>query len=533
MRQTLQPPTGWAGPGAPAPGPVQPMSSAPTPDTHTQLPSEALVQGRFPTPLRASDLAVLAIMIVLLITNASVISLAGASGLTYWLLSFVTFLIPSAIITGKLIRMFPEQGAFYVWAYRALGSFWSNLLGFFLLWWPPIFSVVGIATFVVAFLSGIGAMMNQNWLVEPWQQGLVVLGVLLAAWLIARQNVISSMRLIRGTLYVYLGIIALMGASVVIWLLSGHQAQTDFSRSQFALQPTTLTFYGLVILGALGIQLPLNMAREVRGDEGQDALARFLPRTVIVVMVSYLIVWLALTIILPQDPTNPQAASSVGNLGAVFAVTFGGAFGHTVAILANLCLALFCIFSCGAYSMVQSRVLVMVAMDRRLPAWLAKVDSDGVPRRANTFQIAILVAFTGLIFFLVPLMAVVGPNFQIIIYDLVPASASVLWALSALGLFLIGGVLMVRYPRRAQAVGGGPPAFILLCAVIGAVATIAACYLIFTASWTPLIASGDWFFWIALIVLGSLAVGAVHGFLVAEPEDVWLALQAAQKRRAR
>ncbi len=531
MRQTLRPPMSSMGPGAPALGPSQSAETSQT--TQTLLPSEVLVRGRFPTSLRASDLAVLAIIIVLFVSNASVITLAGAAGLPYWLLGFATFLIPSAVITGKLVRMFPEQGAFYIWVYKALGSFWSNLLGFFLLWWPPILSVVGVGTFVVAFFGGIGATMHQVWFIEPWQQGLVVLLVLLAAWIIARLKVSTTMRLIRGTLYVYLGVIALMGVCVVFWLLTGHQSQTDFSASQFSLSPSTFTFYSLVILGALGIQMPLNMAREVHtGEEQADTLARFLPRTVIIVMVSYIVVWLALVVILPQDPTNPLAASSVGNIAAVFSVALGGTLGNFVTILADLCLAAFCIVASSAYSMVQSRVLVMVAMDRRLPARLAKVDEDGVPRRANTIQIMILAIFTAVIFFLVPAFASEGANFQIIIYDLIPASAAVLWALSALGLFIIGGVLVVRYQRRAEAVRGGPPGLILLCAVVGTLATIAACYLIFTGPWTPLMAPTDWFFWIALIVLGSLAVGAVHAFLAAEPEDVWMLLHAAQKRQA-
>jgi len=489
------------------------------------------VQGRFPTPLAPQDLAVLAIILVFLVSNDAVITFAGAAAIPYWLLGFLTFLIPSAIITGKLTRMFPEQGAFYVWAFKALGPFWSSLLGFFILWWPPVLAAIGIGTFVVSFVSSIGATMGQAWLVEPWQQGLAVLFVLLIGWIIACLPQSASLRLLRGTMYIYLSIIALMGVSVGIWLLSGHHSQTDFSSSQFRLNSGNFTFYSLVILAGLGIQLPLNMTREVR-DQGPRTLSRFLLPTVIIIMVGYIVSWLALAVILPQDPTNPLAASTVGNAGLVFSVVFGGSFGHLVAILANLGFAAFCIASVGAYSMVQSRVVVMVALDRRLPVGLAQLDQNGVPRRANSFQILILAALTVVIFFLIPQFTALGANFQIIVYDLIPASASVLWAISALGLFIIGGVLVVRFPRRAQEAGGGPGAFILLCAVIGALATIAACYLIFTGPWTPLMSETDWFFWMALIVLGSLAIGAVHAFLAAEPEDVWMVLSASQKRQA-
>jgi amino acid transporter len=535
MRQSLRPttqPVVSSGPGAPAPGLARPAFPQSGQDTSSMLPSEALVPGRFPTPLTAQDLTVLAITLVFLVSNVSVITFAGAAALPYWLLGFLTFLVPSAIITGKLIRMFPEQGAFYVWAFKALGPFWSSLLGFFILWWPPVLAMIGIATFVVAFLTGIGASMGNTWFAEPWQQGVVVLVVLLAAWLIACLPQHTSMRLIRSAMYVYLAVVALMGVSAVIWLLGGHPSQTDFSSSQFSLHPDTFTFYSLVILAGLGIQLPLNMSREVREQE-PNALSRFLPRTVIIVMVGYLVVWLALAVIMPQDPANPLTASSVGNIGRVFEVAFGGTIGQIMGVLANLCLIAFCVASTSAYGIVQSRVLVMVAMDRRLPIGLAQLDINGVPRRANSFQILILVAVTLVIFFLVPAFAAQGANFQIIVYDLIPASSSVLWAISALGLFIIGGVLVIRFPRRAHEVGGGSASLILACAGIGTLATVAACYLIFTGPWTPLMAPADWFFWIVLIVLGSLAIGAVHAFLAAEPEDVWMMLLASQKKQGR
>ncbi|HEY7416887.1 MAG TPA: hypothetical protein VH593_17000, partial [Ktedonobacteraceae bacterium] len=84
--------------------------------------------------------------------------------------------------------------------------------------------------------------------------------------------------------------------------------------------------------------------------------------------------------------------------------------------------------------------------------------------------------------------------------------------------------MMARYPRRAQEVGGGPAALIILCAIIGTLATIAACYLVFTGPWTALMAPADWFFWIALIVLGSLRLGGLLSQSGPRVQNHWRAL---------
>jgi glutamate:GABA antiporter len=496
--------------------------------TKDKLPSEALVRGAFPAILHVNDLAVLAIVLILYISNTSLLTLAGAAAIPYWLIGFLTFLIPSAVITNKLAHMFPEQGAFYVWVFKALGPFWDSLLGFFCWWWPPVLLIMGAGTIVSAFVSGLGASFGQLWLADPWQQGVVVMMVLALTWVIASLPLRIAQWLIRNTLYCYLGVIALMGIATAFWLLSGHPSQTDFSAKQFQVGPANFTFYGSVILACLGIQLPLNMTREVRNQQ-ESLIPRYLPRAIIVIVIGYLVAWLALAVILPQDPTNPLNAGFQGNIGLIYYAAFGNSIGHLISVVSTLILVTFYIVSSGAYCLVQSRLVVMSALDRRLPAKLGKLNRNGVPLLANTVQISILAVLAVIVFFIIPIASKQGSNFQILVYALIPASASVLWAISALALFVIGGVLVVRYQWLAQQVDGGSISLILACSIIGSLATLAACYLVFTGPWTPLMTQGNWFFWVALIVLASLAVGAVHAFLAAEPDDIWYLIQRVNK----
>jgi amino acid transporter len=505
-------------------------NGAPTdvpPTSGVGLPSEGLSQGRFQAVLSQGDLTIMAVLVILYISSSAVVSGAGAAALPYWLLGFLTFLLPSAIITGKLARMFPGEGAFYLWVHKALGPFWDTLLGFFCFWWPPILIVIAAGTSIAGLVQALGASFGQGWLIESWQQGLVSIGTLVLIWLVARRPLSFNRVLMRWGLYLYLGLIGLMGLAVVYWLVSGHQAQTNFSASHFSLNSGNLTFYSTVILACLGLQMPLNMGREVQGT---GATTRYLPRSVLLVVGGYLISWLALAVILPQDPLNPLSASNQGNLAQVFTVALGGSVvGQVVGAAATLGFCVFFVVSGAVYLIVQSRLLVMMALDQRLPRRLAKLDKAGVPRAAHLTQFLILLVFMIVVFVVAPALFSQDANFQAIISNLIPASTVVLWAISALTLFLVGAILVARYPTLAQRVGGASPALIWGCAAFGTLATLAAIWLVFTAPWTPLLSPGDWAWWVALLVLGSLAVGAIYSFLAPEPEDIWF-LWARSKR---
>src|SRR5258708_39776237 len=118
--------------------------------------------------------------IVLFISNAGVIPGAGAAAFVYWILGFVTFLIPGAIVTGQLGLMFPGEGSIYVWTNKALGSFWGFFAGF-CAWWPGTLVMVATAVLVVnllQFFMSLPPFNVQNPLAELWQQGIIILAVI-------------------------------------------------------------------------------------------------------------------------------------------------------------------------------------------------------------------------------------------------------------------------------------------------------------------------------------------------------------------
>src|SRR5881392_461043 len=138
-----------------------------------ELLSERIAPGILPKVLGRFDMIAIFVAIVLFAVQGSVVQPAGASAFVYWILGFITFLIPGAIVTGQLGLMFPGEGSIYVWTNKALGSF----AGFFA-WWPGVLVMVATGDLVMTMLQFLGTTQNQSWLSQPWQQGLVILAVI-------------------------------------------------------------------------------------------------------------------------------------------------------------------------------------------------------------------------------------------------------------------------------------------------------------------------------------------------------------------
>jgi len=106
------------------------MTDVTQPQTHSELLSERVAGGMLPKVLNSFDMVAIFVSIVLFITNAAVIQSAGPAAFGWWLLGFLVFLIPGAIVTGQLGLMFPGEGSIYLWTQKAFGRFWGFFAGF-------------------------------------------------------------------------------------------------------------------------------------------------------------------------------------------------------------------------------------------------------------------------------------------------------------------------------------------------------------------------------------------------------------------
>src|SRR6266849_11124630 len=167
------------------------------------LRSEQRINEFFPRVLSRADLFVLFLAIVLFIPNVSIVQAtqgAGAATYLYWVIGTITFLVPGVIIAGQLNRFMPSDGAIYVWTHRALGPLWGFVAGF-CAWFPGVLVLLAASAGIVSLIQGIGTQIagpNANWLVEPWQQGMVVLSVLLVAGWLSIQPLRLLMKLAKG-----------------------------------------------------------------------------------------------------------------------------------------------------------------------------------------------------------------------------------------------------------------------------------------------------------------------------------------------
>src|SRR4030081_890804 len=235
------------------------LGAAAKPAASSELLSEPIGPGLLPKVLGPFDMVAIFVAIVLFANQGAVSQAAGAAGFISWILGFVTFLIPGAIVTGQLGLMFPGEGSIYVWTHKALGTFWGFFAGF-CAWWPGILVMVATADLIVTMLQ----FLNSSWLQQPWQQGVVIVAVIWFSTLLSILRFRVTQNMVNVVFVIYGAAIATVALAGIAWLMGGHHAANDFSPSAFSLNGGNATFYGLVILALLGIEVPLNMGVEVK-----------------------------------------------------------------------------------------------------------------------------------------------------------------------------------------------------------------------------------------------------------------------------
>jgi glutamate:GABA antiporter len=477
------------------------------------LRSERIAGGILPRVLNTFDMVAIFVAIVLFITNSAVAtSINGTptsgSAYVYWLLGFITFLIPGAIVTGQLGLMFPGEGSIYVWTNKAFGAFLGFFAGF-CAWWPGVLVMIATGDAVVSLIQQLGAQFNASLLQDSWAQGLVIVAVVAFSFVISVLRFRVTQNLVNVVFLAYGGAILLVGIAGVLWLATGHPSHTDFSLTAHNWLPSgsSASLYGLIILALLGIEVPLNMGVEINN---MRSITRYLLWGSIVVMVAYLIGTFGVQLAVPvQDQPNPSAISEAVHVG------FGNA-GNVLGAIVNIIFIGFFIFNTVVYNYSFGRLLFVSGLDRRMPTWMSKINANRVPWVAVLVQSTISVVFTVLAFILIPYTLHTGfraSDLSTVVYDILQAAVTVIWCVSMVILFIDVIIIRYKYHEVFQRIRLAPDWVFYVCAIVGMFATGFGVYVTFTNPWTGLLSNQQWWLWIGGIGIVSLAVGVLLFFL--------------------
>src|SRR5439155_1199316 len=182
--------------------------------------SERVAPGMLPRVLNSFDMTIIFVAIVLFIVNASAIQQAHQAAYTYWILGFLAFLIPGALVTAQLGQMFPQEGSLYVWTQKALGPFWGFFAGF-CAWWPGILVMVATGDAVVT----IWQFIDTGGLSKAWEQGLVILAVLWFSAFMSMLRLRMTQSYANWAVVFYGAGIFVIGLAGILWLIGdGHSA---------------------------------------------------------------------------------------------------------------------------------------------------------------------------------------------------------------------------------------------------------------------------------------------------------------------
>jgi glutamate:GABA antiporter len=464
-----------------------------TGDDRTMI-SETVAPTLVGRVLNSFDLVVIFVALVLFIPNASTVQFAGSATYVFWVLGFLTFLIPGAFITAQLGRMFPEEGSLYVWTHKALGSFWGFFAGF-AAWWPGVLVMILAGSLVVSLSQAI----NPTLFTRPWEQGLVVLGVLLISCLLGVLRFRLTQNYVNVQFLLYSFCLIMIGISGFVWLAEGHHAANSFALHGASLTGWgQWTFFSTVILALLGIEVPLNMGVEIKSE---NAIKKYLFWGCTVVIVAYLWATYSNMLVVPVAQNN-------ATYGIVQTVQI--ALSHTLGSWVAFILVLIFISDTVVYNYSFARLMFVSGLEHRLPHQFGRVNRNKVPANAVIAQTVIAAIATMIIYF--PVQSTTS-NYATKVYLVLLAAVTVVWCTSMVLLF--SDVFFVRrsFPEKFKEVQRTPWGLLAACGVVGVIADAAAVILLFWAPWAPIFTRGGWDLAVGTITVVSIGAGLVIYFV--------------------
>ena len=475
------------------------------------LASETYIPRTMPQVLGTFDMIAIYVAAIFFIGNAALSAVAGGVvSLTYLAIGAIAFFLPCVIATAQLGVIYPHEGSLYNWTCRALGNYWGFFAGISY-WLPNVLAIVGAADGFVTYVQGL----NNNWLVAPWQQGLVILAVVAITSVLGIQRMRTTQNVVNFVITAVLGVVVLTAVACVVTLLQ-HGSKTLMSNpSDWAVNWQNFPLFGFIALLYLGTSVPMNMAGEIVHTR---VITRHLLWGTILVLAGYFICTFALLVVqgpaLANDPIVPYEV----------VVMLDVVLGKVIGVVSAIVILGFYFISPLVYNYATARLLVTASVDQRIPLAMARLNKHRVPANAIIFQSVLTAIFVAIVFFIAPALVILGGNpadLATKVYNVVLASMTIILACSTIFYFVD---LFVISRRNRQAFHQNrifPMWIVWLSIIMGPITCLVVVYDTLANSWIPqLIANNYWWFVIGGLTFFSIITAAI-GSMVATSQAAW------------
>jgi amino acid transporter len=370
------------------------------------------------------DLVMAQVLLVIVLDFFGTAAKAGSAHVVFWLIAFVSFFIPLAMVVAHLNRLMPLEGGLYEWARLAFG----DQVGFLVAWNLWLFvmlyvAVIGLVTTTfVAYALGPAAawIAASRWLILAVSFALILammwmaaLGLRLGKWL---SNAGSTATLIT---------LAILIATPLLNRWRGTLA--EYHPLRLAMPPLTffsLSVFAKMMFGALsGLEYVAIFAGECRNP------ARNLTRSVLITAPFIALIYIFATSSILAF-VSPEAVDVVGPIPQALRLG-SSAFGFAGFIVPLAIALLFVNYptSFSVYFSASARLPMVAGWDHLLPEWFTRLHAKyKTPVNSILFLGAVTMAGS--------VVALVGAGPQEA-YELLLTWAFTFYAIAYLALFAI------------------------------------------------------------------------------------------------